>query len=215
MTLNQIADRITYALNEPLNTLLRENVKFSVKYWRAFLIRNDVAKNGGSDQFLQKTYFDLEKVDKADDCAIALGCTILRTVNKIPKPVRLKTDVALKFVGDAFGTPFAYTEFEEYKYTLSNKFTSKEIKYCTINERIYVFNNTKLKKLAVQAIWADPDKVNKACSSDSCLTEDMEFPMGDDMAQAIINGILSQEFKIQNPLDEEVDIESEQVKPQR
>lgn len=207
MTLNQAADRVCFALNDRFNYILRNNVKFSIKYWRAFLIRRDVAANGMSDQFLQRAYWDLEKVDKADDCAIVLGCSLLRTSNKVPVPVRLKTDIAFKFVGDVYGNPYTYCELEELKYTLSNRFTAKAIRYTTINDYIYVHNNLKLKKLAIQAIWSDPEKINTSCSTDTCFADDQEFPCGDDLMQAIIGGIINGEFKMMNPDDEEVEVD--------
>ena len=216
MTLNEISERIAYALNEPLNYILKENIKFSVKYWRALLIRRDVQANGLSDEFLQRIYLDLIKVDKADACNFNLNCTdVLRTKNPIPRPLRLKNDILFKFVGTVDGKPFSYVEYEEVAYTCYNKFTSKDIKYNYTNNYLYVFNNTKLKKIAIQSAFSDPTEVNQFCNTDTCYTDDMEFPCPYDMVQQIVQGILSNEFKILNPLDEEVDIESERDKPSK
>jgi hypothetical protein len=208
LTLNEISERIAYALNEPLNYILKENIKFSVKYWRALLIRRDVATNGMSNSFLQRFYMDLIKVDKADACNFNLDCvTVLRTKNPIPTPVRLKSDSLFKFIGTVDGKSFPEVEYEEIPYTCYNKFTNNSIRFSYINNYIYVFNNTKLKKLALQYIVEFPETINNFCTEDSCYNDDMPFPCPADLVQQIINGILSSEFKILNPNDEEVKID--------
>lgn len=207
MTKNQIAERIAYALNEPLNVPLKENIKFSINNWRATLIRRDVQANGMSDGFLQRFYVDLQKVDKADACNFNLNCVeILRTKNPIPRPVRLKSDTLFKFVGTVDGKSFSQVEYEEVPYTCYKRFTSKDIKFCYVNEYIYIFNNTKLKKIAFQYIVADPSSINNSCTDDTCLNDDSEYPLPEDMVPQIIAAILSGEFKITNPVNEEVSI---------
>lgn len=213
-TLNQISERIAYALNEPLNTMLRENIKFSIKYWRSMLIRRDVAQNGLSDELLQRVNFNLVKVDKADACDFTIGCDyILRSEFKIPKPVRLKTDNVFKFVGifDLQGNlkPVTYTEFEEFRYTKFNRVTHNVIRYNYTNGYLYFFNNTLLKKATIQAIFADPAQANNACGTE-CYNDDMEFPCPDDMIQQIFAGIISSEFPMKvKPISEEVEIDKE------
>ena len=216
-TLNQIVERIGYALNAPINTVLKENLKFSVKYWRAMLIRRDVQANGLSDEFLQRIPIDLIKVDKLDACDYTLGCDfILRSKYRVPKPVRLKTDVTFKFVGvydqNDNLKPAVYSEVEEMRYRKFNTYTSKSLTYNYTNGYLYFFNNTLLKKAVIQAIFADPAEVNTVCDEE-CYNDDMQFPIADDMIQVIMQGILKGEFPLQTPLDEEVDIESNKVKP--
>lgn len=211
-SLNKIAERIAYALNDPLNVELKENIKFSIKYWRATLIRRDVARNGQSDEFLQRFYFDLIKVDKADACNFNLDCLILRSKFEIPKPIRLNNDILFKFVGSVDGKPWTFTEYEEIAYTAYNKFTSLQIRYAYINNYIYVFGNIKLKKGAIQAPFADPSIINNSCDNTLCYSDDLEFPIAEDMLQSIIQGILTTEFRIMQPKDNEVEIETDKTK---
>lgn len=210
-TLNQIAERIAYAQNQPFNEMLKDNLKFSIRYWRATFIRRDIQANGMSDEFLQRIYVDLQKVSKADACNFDLNCTtILRTSVQIPKPIRVKNDVLFKFVGNVDGKPFTYTEFEEVPYTCYNRFTSKVIRYCYVNGYIYVFNNTLLKKLAIQTPFVDPYQANALC--EGCYNDDSEFPCPEDMIQQIFQGIVNGELKVVNPTDEEVDIQEDNIK---
>lgn len=208
MTKNQWAERIAFALKEPLNVMLKENIKFSLNGWRAMFIRRDVQANGMSDVFLQRFYVDLVKVDKADACNFNLDCTtILRTKGPIPKPVRLKADTLFKFVGSVDGIPFTQTEYEEVPYTCYNKYTSKEIRFCYINDYGYFFNNTKLKKAAFQYVIEDPSSINNVCDMETCYSDNSEYPLPADMMPQIISGILSGEFRISpNPVNDEVKI---------
>lgn len=210
MTRNQIAERIAYALNDPHNVTLKENIKFSINYWRALLMRRDVEKNGMSDTWLQRFYIDLVKVSKADACNFDLNCVqVLRSTNPIPKPVRLKNDSLFKFIGTVDGKPMAQVEYEEVPYTCYNRFTSKDYRFAYINDYIYVFNNTKLKKLALQYAIEEPQKINLSCTSDTCYSDDLEYPCPADVVQQIIAGILSGEFRI-IPVTEEVEVNAEQ-----
>lgn len=210
VTLNKIVERIAYALNEPLNIVLKENLKFSVMYWRSVLIRRDVQANGMSDTFLQRFYIDLVKVDKADSCNFDLDCTtVLRSTNTIPRPVRLKNDSLFKFVGTVDGKAFPQVEYEEVPYTCYNRFTSKTIRFCYINDYLYFFNNNKLKKVALQYVVEDPFSINNTCTTDTCFNADSEYPCPADMIQQIVTGILSGEFKILNPVNEEVQVNKE------
>lgn len=208
-SLNAIAEHIAYELKDPLNVVLKENIKFSIKYWRALLIRRDIARNGLSDEFLQRFYFDLVPVDKADACNFSLDCQILRSKFEIPTPIRLNNDILFKFVGSVNGKPWTYTEYEEVPYVAYNKFTSKEIRYTFVNRYFYIFGNNKLRKGAVQAPFSDPTLINTSCTQDSCYSDDSEFPIAADMLQQITQGILSTEFKIMNLKDNEVELDTD------
>lgn len=210
MNLNQIAERIAFALDKPHDATLKENIKFSVNYWRALLMRRDVEKNGMSDTWLQKFHINLVKVDKADACNFNLDCvTVLRSSVPIPKPVRLKNDSLFKFVGTVDGKPFAQVEYEEVPYTCYNKFTSKDFRFAYINDYIYVFNNTKLKYLALQYAVEEPNKINLSCTAGTCYSDDLEYPCPADIVQQIIAGILVGEFRI-IPITDEVEVNKEQ-----
>lgn len=211
-TLNQISERIAYAKNDPFNIMLLENIKFSVKYWRSMLIRRDIERNGLSDEYLQKIWVDLEKVDKIDPCNPSCGI-ILRTKYRIPKPVRIKSDVLFKFVGGLDQNddlvPFTYVEGEELRFTKFNRFTSKSVRFCYVNGYLEVYNNTFFKKMLIQTPFSDPSQVNTMCD-EPCYNDDMEFPCPDDMIQQIVAGILGGELQIQaKPLDPQVKVDDE------
>jgi len=209
-SLNQIAERIAYEKKDPFNVMLKENIKLSVNFWRATLIRRDVQANGLSEAFLQKYEVELVKVDKADSCNFNLDCVkVLRSKNPIPKAVRLKNDVIYKFVGSVDGKPWAQVEYEEVPYTCYNKFTPKDVRFAIINDYLYVFNNTKLKWARLQHIVEYPNLINTSCTNSTCFTDDSEYPCPADLLHSIVTGIMSGEFRMINPVDTEVQVTKE------
>lgn len=208
MTLNQIAERIAFAMNEPLNTMLNRNIKFSVRHWRSTLIRQDIQANGLSEEYLQRIEIDLVKVDKADSCNFNLDkCKILRSAKPIPQFVRWKNDVTFKYFGTVDGKAFTETAYEEVPYTCYNRFTSNVIRFTMVNQHAYIFNNTKLKKAFLQHIFVDPYEANILC--EGCFTDDSYFPCPSDMVTRIMSAIITGEFKIINPVSQEVTIEGD------
>ncbi len=214
MTLTQIADFIAGRLNKPFDEVLKDSIKFSIKTYRALIVRRDFERNPLSKEFLQSMTVDVVKVDKADTCVINVGCPVLRTKNKIPKPVRLNSDTVFKFVGSVDRSlSFTYTELEELPYTFENTFTSKILRFNWTNGYLYIFNRNKIKFLTIEAIFADPTLVMDDCSDTECFTDDSEFPLGDDMIQMIITGMLAgnSEYKLLKPDDQEVKIDTEET----
>lgn len=212
MTLNQIAERIAYEKKDPFNVMLKENIKFSVRYWRAMLIRRDIAANGSSPEYYQKVDMPLQKVDLNDACNFDLDACkqILRTVSEIPQNVRVKSDVPYKFVGTPYGRPFTYTEYEEIPLTCYNRYTSGTPRYNRTNNYIYVFNINKLKNLRIEDIFVDPYKINTLCGT-VCFNDSSEFPCPADLVYAIITGIVTGELKVVTPVSEEVELNDDKT----
>lgn len=206
-TLNQIAERIAYAKGDPLNIFLIRNIKFSVIYWRSTFIRRDIAANGLSDEYLQKINVPLVKVDKINPCDTSCN-VILRSSKKIPKPVRIKSDVLFKFVGCLDQNdeliPATYVEGEELRYTRYNRFTPKVLRYSYVNGYLEVYNNTLLKSIIAQSPFVDPTQIETECGTE-CYNDDMEFPCPEDMIQGIVQGILTGELNMRDkPISEEI-----------
>lgn len=212
MTLNEAAERIAYERKDPFNIMFKETIKFSIRYWRAILIRRDVAANGISEEYLQRIHLPLIKVDKADSCNFDLGACngILRTKFSIPQPIRLKNDIPFKYVGDAYGKSYSYTEYEEIPFTCYNRFTSKSIRYNYTNGYLYVFNNKLIKSITIQTAFVDPYKANTVCGG-VCFNDDSEFPCPADLMFSIITGILNGEFKMITQLNGDVDLDEDET----
>jgi hypothetical protein len=190
MTLNQYADYIVGDIyKEPLTHTLRERVKFAIKFLAAVFIRRDAERNPISDQYLLTYNFKLKKVDQLDTCAAALGCSVLRSVNKIPKPVRMNTDSDFVFVGSLDSKVWARVRFHELLYTKANKYNSKEIRYDYLQGYIYVFNNLKFEYGKIIAAFENPSQAISFCDN-ACADDDAEYPLPADIFDMIIARLL-------------------------
>lgn len=208
MTLKEAAENIATQKGKAHDVVFKENVKFSIRYWRALLIRRDVAANGVSDEYMQRLHLPLKKVDKADSCNFDLGAChiVVRTENQVPQTIRFKSDVPFKFLGDAYGRPFTHTQYEEVPYTCYNRFTPKVFRYAYLNGYVYVFNNTKIKYITIIDAFVDPYKANTLCGG-VCFNDDSEFPCPADLMHNIITGIVTGEYRVVTADDSEVDID--------
>lgn len=217
-TLNQIADYIAGSLKQPLNEELKRRIKFSVKAWRADFIKQDIERNGISGIYTQRLVLDLTKVDEIDSCKVEGECKVLRTVNKVPKPIRRTDDVDFNFVGEADGsvsfTEASRNEVELFKYL---KYTSTKRRYRYINGYIYIFNAKRMKYLGLEYAFENPEEAIQVCSSstaDNCYHDDMEFPLPLDMLNRMIKGMLEGEYQIYNDDDLTVKEASNAQSPQ-
>lgn len=223
MTLNEIVDKIAADLREPNNYSLKENLKITVKYWRAEFLRRDITRNGISPYYLQSMVFTLSKVDKLDNCLVEDGCVILKTDIKLPESIRTASDFDFKYVGEVGGgKPFTYTEFEELQFTAYNKYTARVNRWALKNGYGYVFpiigqeQETiflpKFKFLEVESPFVNPEEIRQVCGETfNCLTMDDEtFPIPTDMLRAISEGIIKNQLEIkEKPKDEVVPLERE------
>lgn len=215
-SLNQIVDSVADGMNRSFDFAFKERLKFTVKYHRASLIRQSVERDGLSGETLQSTLVCLEKVDKIDSCSLEIGCSILKSKYKVPRPIRLKGIRSFLYVGDAAGTnPYGYCALEELPYKTKLKYTGHRPMYNYMNGYLYIYNNTKLKYARLTGLFSDPELLN-TCACDetgkevSCYNDDDNFPLDDDMIGFIVRGLMNGELRMVNKTDYEVEIDKEQ-----
>jgi hypothetical protein len=211
-SLNQIADGLTLELKRPEDTILRDLIKDLIKQQRALYLRQSIDKYGVDLQYIQRYRAELIKVDKADTCLVTVGCAIHRTENKVPTPVRYNCDVPFQFVGSVDeGITFVYTPMSGWKHTSYNKYTANIVRYDYIDNYIYLFNTRRLKYISIRAIYENPSLIIPCMNDDIvgiCYTDDMEFPIPEDLLTIIRQNILK-EFGVIKPEDTEVKIVDE------
>lgn len=205
-TLKQIADEIAGALDRPFDDMFKERLKAIIKNERAYLIREQAEKYGLDDAFRQRYTVALERVDKADGL-VDVNCDVLRTSNKIAKPIRLKRDAIFSYVGNAEGTnAYRFTELSELKFRHFLFLLADHISYNYMNGYVYIYGNIKLKTVTLDAAFESPELVlpNETAEDISNgieYTEDMEFPLPIDMIQNIKARLLSGELSITDSKD--------------
>lgn len=212
-TLRKIADDLAYTLGFPHDDNLKEIIKFNVKNLRAVYIRRRIERDGDTGIYNQRMTVDLKKVDKADTCAGLVNCNVLRTVNKIPISLIVKSDTSpFKFIGNIDeSVSYTYTELNELNGLMAINPKKNTIYYDYVNSYIYVFNIplNRQKKLRIRGIFGEPDTVKDDCSDVSCFNElDIEFPIDQDLLVAIKEDIIKKGY-IGLSKNEEIKIDGE------
>ncbi len=183
-TLNNIAENIAFTLGEQFNDTLKESIKDSIVDFRAMLIRQDLERNSISYfDYLETFNIALIRVDKSECPELAVKSYVLRSENKVPPPIRLKSNGRsnYKFVGSIDRTiSLTFASAFEINFMSSLPFQKNTIYYTYRDGYIYVLNNLKIKKLVVEGIIADPRLVDD-CDMPTVYADDRAFPVPVDM----------------------------------
>lgn len=186
-TLKTIVESIAFDFDEQFNHTFKESIKTDVINYRALLIRQDLERNNLSyTDYLQSYCVQLELVDKSECPCLAVGEYVLKSKQKIAKPIRLKTNGRsnFKFVGSITRSKaFTFATAHEINYLDALPFQDNVIYYTFINEYFYILNNIKPCKILLEYIPADPTLINSC--DDDLLPEDKEFPLPEDMISSI------------------------------
>lgn len=185
-SLNNIAENIAFSLNEQFNHTLKESVKNSIIDYRALLIRQDLEKNAISyTDYLQSYCVQLELVNRSECPQLAVGDFVLKSKEKIAKPIRLKTNGRsnFKFVGSVDRRKsFTFATGHEEYFLSALPFQKNVVYYTYLNGYLYVLNNIKLCKVLLEYVVANPTLIEDC---DNVFTDDRDFPIGEDMLSAI------------------------------
>ena len=213
-TLNQIAVSYCDSVGKPFDMMLRNRIKFSVKYWRAKLIRQDFERNPPDRSVVQSIVMPMASVDAADSCLVLGQCKLLRTVNKVPRPVIIKSASPFFYVGPVVfscddNLPFAHGTRTEIEFASYKTLTSQAIRYMYHNDRLYVTDCLR-KYIRVDHVFEDPFAAMESCvDGGNCVDDDTEFPISGHMLDTILRGLQSAELRIFTD-DNEVKIEEDQ-----
>ncbi len=207
-SLNQMAYLIAERRGEPLNIPFIETIKFSIKYWYAQLARRDIERNGMSSQLIKFYVLPLIKVDRIDNCQITENCLILRTRDKVEKPIRIKADTDFRFIGTSNGKKiFPAIEFDQIELFTESKYTYNVSRSIYRNDYIYVVGNKKFKWLGLEYVPTNPEVVAYDCSTGNCYDDDQEYPIPMDIFQLIVDGLLNNELRIVNEKEKEIPVD--------
>ena len=183
-TLNGIAENIAYAMGEQFNDTFKQSIKDSIIDYRAMLIRQDLDNNPLSyTDYLQSFCIELELVNKSECSLMILREQILRSKQKIPKPLRIKNNgrINFKFVGAIDrSTILTFATAQELKYLGYLSFQEGVIYYTIQNGYLFILNNLKLCKLLIEEIIADPRTIDD-CEYPTTFPDDIDFPIPEDM----------------------------------
>lgn len=176
-----------------------------IRYYRAFLLKNDIKKNGavnvGFEQALR--CLTLTKADKAMCAEYCWGENVYYV--EIPEIIELPDNMGLTYFGLVdMQTRIPLSDFSYGNYTNYNRFAPKKRMYAEmIKNTIYVHNVDDIYPLdgvSVRGVFADPADLS-VCSSPNnplvCFDWDKDcYPIPAGMEQTLIELIMSKEVGV-------------------
>lgn len=197
MTANQFASYVAHALGDQRNYELRQRLVFNLMFYRAKLIRQDVERNKISPLLLQTLKVELESVSSVEDTVFTSEDKVLRSKDILPTPVRLKGNSPFYSVSSLDKNKkkvlFSHVDLEQLPYLELEKYAATLPRYA-YREYLYCPTKTKFRKVEVVSPFANPFAVAKF--NGTILTQDDEFPIPDDMADTIIDNILTKKYPL-------------------
>ena len=205
MTLNEIAYNILNAyrggrLNHNEHISL-DQVKFTIKYYRAMFVRRDMARNGFISNGVEQDIkcLELELIDASKCCNLKTECTVYRTKVPLHKFVSLNFNDAITYAGDATGlTSYQIVEPHMIQFLPYDKYTADKKKVYVLDNYLYLYNGDGDGVINVRGIFEDPEKLGEFlnCDGTACYDDDSEYPLPMDMLQMLTAGILNGEMRV-------------------
>ena len=206
-TLNTLAYQVAGAFDRDTDVIFIERIKDLIINTRNLFVHREVDKYGINYRYVQPYVADLQKMNASMDSTINSKFELLRTVNKIPAPLRFQSDVPFVFVG-SLDRMIVYRSIKPYILNSSRglHLVGSAICYFYTNGYVYIWNNTKLEKVLIEEI---PEKLDITRSFDDttglCYEDDMEFPLAGDMLNDVIKEVINilratNDIKDKNPV---------------
>ena len=212
-SLKLIADEISDALARPFDDMFKERIKSIFRHELATVIRQQINKYGLSNQF--KSNFQVTCIESSHIVtslySIDTTDNWYRSENKIPTPIRYESDDPFTFVGNILDNiPFIYTNLtenlyvsylpmnqKEYQMAVDQTEVKKPSRYFYRDGYIYAYSEevdtSEPFILNIEGVFlGDPNSINDKSS----ITDDMDFPMPEDLIQTVKERLLKGELSI-------------------
>lgn len=137
--------------------LSNEQLAFMIGYYRSKLLKQDQEKGRLDKQLYVQNlgHVPIQQAEKNECCE---GDCILRTSEKIPKPLETYKGLNITFVGTANGRPFDQQTHNAIWWNKAAKYTGKEPKWYYQNGYLYLINppSMMIDNINIQGIFEDP-----------------------------------------------------------
>lgn len=171
-------------------------LKFIVNYKRAQYLRQDYTKNYFDNDLIYQDLgcLELEQVDSAECCSFEVGCTIYRTKEILPTPLRFSDRLAFKINAINKVKRFELILPERFPFIGNTKYPSLTEKVYWLNGRLYM---RKLYAINARIAAENPDDAKRfTCGDSACYTDDSNYPLPADIIDLITKDILSTELRM-------------------
>lgn len=166
---------------------------------RAELIYQSLEKRKDINEVWVQTIncLELEPVDEAECCDIEIGCTILKSIRRLPNTIECKSSNMIIGVTGLDNTPITETNRFKRRYKRFNRYTGRNKGWFLKDNYLYVINDKILQFVNVHGIFDDPRELAtfKNCSGQSCFSFDSNYPISSKMARTIVDIIIQTKVK--------------------
>lgn len=204
ISLNELVQLVADRVGQPFSVPLQEELKVIFNYKLADWMQKIIDKHPEQRKFyLKDITVELERVDRAD-CPVTTECTVLRTVSKIPIPLRSGTTL-FDYVGDPDKVDgYTYAAPEEILWLLKyNKYTADRPKYFYLNGYIYIYNEDSLEHVNIRGLWPDQRQLNTfKCNDVPCYTDDDQWDVPQDIINTMVQDLFKNELAMKHMLRE-------------
>lgn len=201
ISLNGLVELLSAMVGQPFSGPLQEQMKVVFNYKRADWMQKVIDKHPEQRKFFLKDFsVELESVDKAE-CPVNLDCSVFRTVEKIPAPLR-SAYALFDYVGDPDKMDgYSYTSTEQLYWMVNySKYTKDRPKYFYVNGYIYIYNEPDLGYVNIRGIWPDQRQLNPfKCDDVPCYTDEDQYDIADDIINSMMQDILKNELRLFAP----------------
>lgn len=202
MTLDQIAYNILNIVRGGRSNsdehISLSQIKFNIKYYRAMMIRRDLARNNFMSRHLEQDLgcIKMQKVNASKCCDFDIDCEVYKSEVKIPRTVRANFKDMITYIGGVDGiSRIPLIQPDYVKFIPYDKYTKNQRKAFFIEDYLYIYNPDGIELVNVRGVFEDPEEVAKFdCDGTDCYNNDMPYPMPADMIQAITTALLSGEM---------------------
>lgn len=207
-----LAHKIADNIGRTNDDMLIERLKSDIISYRATIIRREHSATGGyAPQLVMDVTVPVIPTD-ANECGAPTGCIVLRTKQKIPKPVRVKKEGNnFLYVGSANRRrAFSWVKPEEVTYLKYTRFSAKYPRYTYLNGYIYLFN-TDTNSVNIRFVPADPFALEtlKNCDGNTCFVPVL---IDEDMEDGI-KGFIYRELGLVQGVPEETEVKTDERQP--
>lgn len=212
-SLKLIADEISDALARPFDDMFKERIKSIFRHELATVIRQQINKYGLSNQF--KSNFQVTCIESSPIVtslySIDTTDNWYRSENKIPTPIRYESDDPFTFVGNILDNiPFIYTNLTENLYVSYLPMNQKEYQMAVDQTEVkkpsrYFYRDGYIYAYSEEVDTSEPFILNiegvflgdvNSINDKSSITDDMDFPMPEDLIQTVKERLLKGELSI-------------------
>lgn len=215
MKINDIISRVKAIYNKGVETddsrLSDRLVYDKLKSTRSLLIKREIDKKRQVSDWIVQTIpcFELATALPNDctSCGVpAPGCKILKSVNKLPKPVQSVVGPELEAVTTMDGNKvFSKTNWVKKRYKSGDKYTSAVEDYFIKDEYLFITTNSLLKYVSVSGVFEDPlEPVGLDACGATCINPlEQEFYLDGHLTDAVIEMTVQQLVGVMKSMPED------------